>query len=229
MSIIIGIITNNCALGASDGRLHSGAYYEKGIRTKDSEIIQDDFDKTFVLQGTQAIGAVAGTMKIENKIIADHLEELLKDKIYTPETVIDCLTQGLKEKLEKISQDEIALEFRKLDLILINSISGEMKDLKIQARRFHPNSVNSSIEIERIEILPQMQGYAGWQLFGDDISQNAINEFLENELKKMTYFDEKKLRNLMYKAIRIGIKVSGKNEDGNDLNCGGKVFVKSLK
>lgn len=229
MSIIIGIVTDKCALVASDGRLHSGAYFENGIRTKDSKVIQDDFDKTFVLNGGKIIGAVAGTMKFEDKIIAEHLRELFENNACTPETLIDDLCEGIKKRLELISSAEIAFVFRKIDLILINSTSGEMKDLKVQARRFHPNSDNSAIEIEKFVISPKVQGHAAWQLFGDDTSQKAIHDFLATEIQKMTFIDEKGLRSLLYKAIRLGIKVSEKSKEGNDLNCGGKVFVKSIK
>jgi hypothetical protein len=229
MSIIIGIVTDTCALVASDGRLHSGAYYENDKRIKDSEVIQDDFDKTFVLNGGKIIGAVAGTMKFEDKIIAEHLVKLMANNTFTPETLVDVLCKGLREQFEQISSAEIAFAYRKLDLIIINSNSGEMKDMKIQARRLHPDSNNSSIEIERFEISPKVQGHAAWQIYGDDTSQREINDFLSTEIQKMTRIDEKGLRSLMYKAIRLGIKVSEKNNEGNDLNCGGKVFVKSIK
>lgn len=136
---------------------------------------------------------------------------------------------GLKERLEKIASDEIAFTFRKLDIILINSNSGKMKDLKIQARRFHPNKDNISIEIESCEISPKGQGNVSWQLYGDSASQDAIHKFLTMEIQKMAVINEKVLRNILYKAIKLGIRVSGKSKYGNHLNCGGKHFVKSIQ
>lgn len=227
MSIVIGIVTNKCALVASDGRLHSGAYYENDLRVKDSEVICDNFDKTFVLDNNKLIGVAAGTMKFDNKSIEEHLKELFQSEQYSPDTLIDSLCEGLKKRIENISPSEIAFAFRKLDLILINSSPGKKKDIKIQACRFYPNSDNSSIEIKKSEIFPK-DGNVEWQLFGDDSSQKKINDFLETKIKKLTNINKKTLRSLLYKAIRRGIKASEQSKEGNNFNCGGKVFVKSI-
>jgi hypothetical protein len=229
MSIIIGIVTHNCALVACDGRISTGALFEKDKRIKDSKVIRDNFDKTFVLEDNKVIGVVAGTMSFESKSIGEHLKELYTSKQKLPETSIEDLCESLKGRLTQITSNEIAFTFRKLDLILITSVSGKHKNMKIQARRFYPNSDNTLIEIEKSEIYPKIQGQVAWQLYGDDSSQKTINKFLETEIQKISSLDEKALRSLLYKAIRLGIKESEKSKDGNYLNCGGKVFVKSIK
>lgn len=77
MSIIIGFVTQHCAVVASDGRIINGAYYENGILTRVSQVESDKFDKTFILNEGSIIGAVAGTMKFQEKLISGHLEEII--------------------------------------------------------------------------------------------------------------------------------------------------------
>jgi hypothetical protein len=63
------------------------------------------------------------------------------------------------------------------------------------------------------------------------LTQNRLafmpNFVLENETRKLNSINEKSLRSLLYKAIRVGIKSSGKL--GSNYSCGGKVFVTSME
>jgi hypothetical protein len=229
MSIIIGIVTNACGLVASDGRLHSGAYYDKGKRVKNSVVVRDDFDKTFVSTHGKLIGAVAGTMRFCNMTIGEHLHELSRGKHFTAETSVTYLSHGLKEKLSQIPDYEIGFCFRKLDLLLVSYDSGLFRGFKIYSYRLFPNTDNTNIEMEAEEIFPKVKGHVAWKLFGDDASQKSINDFLKLEICNMSVVNEKHLRGLLYKAIRFGIRASEKNKDGTKSNCGGKVFVKSIK
>jgi hypothetical protein len=217
-----------CALVASDGRLHSGAYYENGTIISNSKVIQDQYDKTFELVNGRLIGCVAGTMEFDGKKVGQHLLELLID-MRKNESIVFDLCDGLKNKLEEVRSDEIAYCFRKVDLMLIHSVTGAKKDLKIYAIRFSPKNDLSSIEYEIKEVYPEIEGHVAWQLFGDDLSQKAVDCYLHNELKKMVEVTEQGLRSLMYKAVRLGIKESGVFSQGVDKSCGGKVFVKSIK
>ena len=134
MSIIIGFVADNCGVVASDSRLTAGAKFDNGIVIKKSSPISDAFDKTFSLNDGKIIGAVTGTMKFNEKTIAVHLEEILVNESSqndSLEEAIVCLKNNLKERMEHILNEEILFKFRAIDLILIASYSGNIKDLKI--------------------------------------------------------------------------------------------------
>ena len=228
MSIIIGIISETCALVASDGRIFSGATFVNGIRTNDAIISNEEFDKTFKLNDGRIIGCVSGLMKFQDKTIEEHLQEIINNNTDSSNLLIDVITKSLKVKIENISSIEVGFSFRKIDLILImNSDIGALNDLKLYAIRIKPNSINNAIEFEKVDLVPQL-GQVTWQLFGDTEAQKIIVSFLNDQIKQLKLIDEKPLRSLLYKAIRLGIKYSLSHPDGYEQSCGGKVFVKSL-
>jgi len=232
MSIIIGFVTSNCGLVSSDGRLTSGAFPDNGLVVKKAIPINDEFDKTFTLKNGTIIGAVAGTMEFQGRKIAIHLEEILTNecKVNTSvEDTLNCLKTHLKNRMEKIPENEILFPFRSIDLILIASPTGSQDNFKIYNSRFKPNSNNTSILIENEVISPGKKNNVYWKLFGDDSSQTAVDNFLKIEISKISKVNEQTLRSLSYKAVRHGIKNSTKHVNGDDLSCGGKPFVRSIK
>jgi hypothetical protein len=231
MSIIIGLISKKCELVASDGRLTSGAEFKFGSVIKKAIPIDDQFDKTFSLKEGRIIGTVAGLMEFHGLKISEHLENILNEEcnnVNFLDQTMNCLATKLKTRIEGISDAEILFEHRIIDLILIGSTYDEPNDLKLFSFRFKPDLNSNIITVESSEIPAHRKGFAHWQLFGDDASQESVNRFLSSELKE-TPIEEKRLRSLSYKAIRLGIISSSKHEFGEYPTCGGKPFVKTIK
>jgi hypothetical protein len=231
MSISISLLTTDCALVASDGRLTSGVEINNSMAVKSAMPISDTFDKTFSFFESRLIGTVTGTMEFDGATIINHIESILKNGCYyenSIELTVECLNLKLKEKLEQISLNEILFKYRKIDMTLIGSSSGKNNDFNLYNLCFAPDSSNDNIIVIEEKLTP-IKNKVAWQLFGDDSARKAVKEFLDSELAKIKVATEKNLRSLLYKAIRHGIKHSSNSPFGNEKSCGGKVFVKSMK
>ncbi|PKL85939.1 MAG: hypothetical protein CVV22_05245 [Ignavibacteriae bacterium HGW-Ignavibacteriae-1] len=233
MSIIIGMLAKNCALVASDGRIISGAKYENGIVTQKSHVTSDEFNKTFTLKNDSIIGVVAGTMEFQGKSISEHIDEILNEtcegEINTFEELLDFISDGLKFKMQNISETEISFQFRIINLILIGYKEKKLSDLSMHAFSFSPNLGTKYIECSKKIVEPVKNNLAQWELFGDVSSQKAVNDFLYERISILKKKTEAKLRSISKNAIELGIKKSTKSASGDHLTCGGKVYIKSIK
>lgn len=228
MTIIIGFVTKSSAVVASDGRISSGAYYEGEILQRKSEVISDEFDKTFSLKNGTLIGAVSGIMSFQEKKTSEHIASLVEeyDSVpYSLDELAEYVCEGIKTGLLKVSNDEILFRYRSIDLILVGSISDSKSTYQIKSCRLKPNDTNTSIDYNIDTIDPAKDDLTHWQIFGDDTSQVIVNTFLKNEIRLLKKHDKKNLRSISYKAIRLGITNSTINKSGDHQTCGGKVFV----
>lgn len=231
MTIIIGFVTKSSAVVASDGRISSGAYYVGGILQRKSEVISDEFDKTFSLKNGKLIGAVSGIMSFQGKKTSEHIASLVEeyDSVpYSLDELAKYVCEGIKTGLLKVSNDEILFRYRSIDLILVGSISDSDSTYQIKSCRIKPNDTNTSIDYNIDTIDPTKDDHTTyWQIFGDDTSQAIVNTFLQNEIGLLKVHDKKNLRSISYKAIKLGIKNSTISKSGDHQTCGGKVFVKN--
>lgn len=230
MTIIVGFVTKSSAVVASDGRISSSAYYEGEILQRKSIVKSDKFDKTFSLKNGKIIGAVSGTMSFLGKKTSEHIASLVEEYDTVPYSLhelAEYVCEGIKTGLENVSNDEILFRFRSIDLILIGSKSDSDSTYQIKSCRIKPNDTNTSIDYNIDTIDPVKDDHAYWQLFGDDTSQSIVNTFLKNEIGLLKKRNEKTLRSISYKAIRLGIKKSTISKSGDHQTCGGKVFVKN--
>ncbi len=230
MTIIIGFVTKSSAVVASDGRISSGVYYEGEILQKKSEVISDEFDKTFSLKNGKLIGAVSGLISFQGKKNSEHIASLVEeyDSVpYSLDELAEYVCEGIKTSLLKVSNDEILFRFRSIDLILVGSISDSKSTYQIKSCRLKPNDTNTSIDYNINTLDPAKDDLTHWQIFGDDTSQTIVNTFLKNKIGLLKKHNEKTLSSISYKAIRLGIKNSTISKSGDHQTCGGKVFVRN--
>ncbi len=124
MSIIIGFVTKQFGIIASDGRQFGSAKLENGQLKEKAQIISEAFDKTFSLKGGNIIGASAGLTTFENKKISEHLEEFIQEKwadSISVDEIIRNTIDSFSIQLKNVDHGEILFEERKVDIILISS------------------------------------------------------------------------------------------------------------
>ena len=232
MSIIISMITDKCGITASDGRVTSSAVFQNGQVITKAVPINENFEKTFSLDNGKLIGTWAGIMTFAGKTIPEHLAEIFSidcPQLPNLENTLSCLISTLKDRFR--NNTEILFEFRKIDLIIVATDTGRIQDLRTYTFRLKPNDNNDQIIIEH-EIIPnekKQPNIVYWKIFGDDSSRPFVDEFLRESIEKSPNVHVDTLVSIAYKAIRLGIKYSGKHSYGDDKTCGGKPFVREIK
>lgn len=226
MSIVLGIISKSCAIVAGDGRVTIEDISEvNGVQQKEKKVRNDDFNKTFSLLNGQIIGCCAGLMEFEGKSIGGHLEEMTNQTDYI--FSIDSVCETMKNRLKAISEDEVGLFHRKLDLVLIYKTNENPKAYELHSVRFFPNHQNTEIEIQKFESVSTSKiNKVWWQIYGDDSARSAVSALLEKEINQRVKVDKKNLIALSKRLIRLGISRASKIK--NIKTCGGEVFVKTI-
>jgi hypothetical protein len=230
MTIIVGFVTKTSAVVASDGRISSGAYYEGEILKRKSTVKSDEFDKTFSLKNRKLIGAISGTMSFQGKSTIEHIESYVQEYecvTYSLDELTKYLCEKFNSSLLRVSNEEILFRFRSVDLILIGPKSDSDLTFQMKSCRIKPNEANTSIESTIDTVNPEKNDHAYWKLFGDDNSQTVVDTFLQSEIGLLKKRNEKTLRSISYKAIKLGIKESTISKSGDHQTCGGKVYVKN--
>ncbi len=230
MSIIIGFITKQFGLIASDGRQFGSAKLENGHLKEKAQIISEAFDKTFSLKEGKIIGASAGLTTFENKKISEHLEELTQkewaDSISVEENIRNTIN-SFSIQLQNVDNAEVLFEHRKVDIILISS---KKLGLVIYSYRLFPCQDKQEIQIsfERIPDAKKVPGLVHWKLFGDDSAQASAIKYIDRAFKKPNR-NIKFLMTTIKKSISVGIKNAKIHPYGDELSCGGQIFTRHIK
>jgi len=140
MSIVLAFVHDKYAVVASDGRKTSPAYFENGGLRIKGAIENDNCDKTFELDQGTIVGVSAGLTEFDDKTIETHLREIIETDCTEGdemEKVLNTVKDRMRERLE--SNKKIIINERKLDLILIASLSENPKDVNSYCYRFKGN------------------------------------------------------------------------------------------
>jgi hypothetical protein len=124
-------------------------------------------------------------------------------------------------KTGKFNPQEVAFDFRKVDLILVGGRQLSRLDICIFALRFFPS--NGRIQSNKEEVFPDKHCNK-YYLFGDDLAQNNAKKVFDNNTN--TSRAAKFLQDLIRESLNAGIKSAGMHVNGQDLTCGGKIFTK---
>jgi len=230
MSIIIGFVTRQCGIIASDGRQFGSARFENERLIEKAKIINESFNKTFSLNDGKIIGASAGLTTFQEKRISEHLEELIKEKWdenISIDEIIRNTIESLKTRLKKIENTEVLFEHRKVDIILISS---KKLGLLIYSIRLLPNRDKQEIHIE-FDVIPtnkKTQGIVYWKLFGDDSAQSSSIKYFDRVFKTINNTGRPFLIATIKKSISAGIAKADIHPFGDDQSCGGQIFTREI-
>lgn len=224
MSIIAALASTRDGFVGSDGRKFSSAFWDNGVLITPAHIFQDDFDKTFELYGGNVIGAFCGLLEFDGLTVGKHIEDITGASLVPHinlQPLIKTIQRGLCTRLENINPQEIAFDFRKVDLILMGGRQLSRRDMRIFALRFFP--FNDRIQSNMNEVFPDRHSNM-YYLFGDDLAVNAARKVFDNNTK--TSRDAKFLHKLITESLEAGIRSAGRHVNGPNLACGGIIFTK---
>lgn len=232
MSLIIGAITKNFGIIASDGRQFGCAKFKNDQLMEKAIIVNNEFNKTFSLLNGKIIGASAGTTSFEQKNISGHLEEIINEidkKFFDLDEFIDAIMESFRIKLKNIRNTEILFKHRKIDMILIWKDKHEffMHDI-----RFFSNDACNDIICQPKKISPfhdrLTNNKFSYQLFGDDEAQKEATSVIKAWSNTLNTANKNLFKFYVEKALNAGIKKAAKHPFGDEQSCGGKIFVKTI-
>ena len=108
MSILIAIGGNAAPLVATDSRV-----------VEPDGTIHDDWGKTFRLNGVRVIGGYTGLVRFKGRRIPDLLQTLDLETISSLEQLADQARALLETELASISESEVTIKARKLDVVVL--------------------------------------------------------------------------------------------------------------
>jgi hypothetical protein len=170
------------------------------------------------------VGAFCGLLEFGGLTVGNHVQRIVEPLLLgDPDlsTLTDAVRGELSERLRNINDQEVAFDFRKVDLILVGGRNLSRANMRIVAFRFFPS--NGRIESAIEEVLPDKRSNK-YYLFGDDQAQGGARKFFENDRSPSR--DARVLQHLVRTSIARGIESSGKGPNGQDPACGGTIFIK---
>ncbi len=136
MSVIVAVISDKDGVVASDG-----------IRFAPTQIGQPapveslTFDKTFALAEGKIIGAFCGLVEFSGRTIAEHVSDVVGATVAhgaTLEPVFDQVATEMRHRLNQVSEGDVALAARVVDLLMVGGQHLTRSDMRIFSARFHP-------------------------------------------------------------------------------------------
>lgn len=228
MSIIAALISTRDGVVASDGRKFGSAdvHIESGQITvlRPAQIESDEFDKTFELEGRKIVGAFCGLVSFSGMTIGEHVVEIAAAIASRAQftSVVEKVAEGLRTRIDCISDKEVMRALRKLDLLLVGGERLTRADMRIASIRIHTEDgvIKAATKIDSVA-----KGSPCWRsIYGDDNAQAAARGVFEANLSSSS--DADFLTRLVREAIEVGISASGPHPQGSDLACGGRVFLR---
>ena len=225
MSIIVALISSRGGVVSSDGRSFSSAQLVAGHVQEPVRILSESYDKTFMLNDAEAIGASCGLTHFLGRPVSSHISDISISKEECRTSLIalaQAVNKEIAVRLNEIGSEEVVFSRRKLDLLLVGRESPVAPYMGIASINFFPEG----------GIIAAVQDFAWADLglryyaYGDERAQKAAISIFEGN--RAPNRDIVFLKSLCQKAVRTGIIASGTHPDGADKACGGKLYSKHI-
>jgi hypothetical protein len=214
MSIILAL-TGKFGVVASDSQ-----------RVESNGSISQDFDKTFTITKPPLIGAFAGLLEFNDRLISQHVSEILASFSRSSfQAAAELVGIQLRQRLLAIPESEVGFCYRNLELLLVGRSNLRSGPFEIRWLEFKAAKDTNQIMLGA-GCYPGAGMYA---LFGDLTARNSVIKRLDKKRHNFFKMTKTKLKEEAAEVISAAISHSGTHPyHQNIIACGGNPKVQTL-